>query len=181
MANKKDNKNPFGLLKKESRTLAATVGTEALNNDNYKTSPSLEPDTVVTTPDKVDNSNTEQSVSKSAIIEPIEPSPVESPPTEPSDTEHSPTISENIVDSLPDRELQNNRVGGGAEKREVKVKKKPGPKKSADDEATTVTRISARGNKLLNLLAKIEDKNHITFLDDLLMTHPLYNKVNGLL
>ena len=186
MADKKDKQNPFGLLKKESRTLAATVGTEALNNDNYKTSSTLEPDAVVTPPVKLDNSNTEQSESKAARSESVKPTPVESSTVEPTTVEptpvqSAPTIFNNTVDSVFDKESQNSRVGGEPEKKEVKVKKKPGPKKGTEDEATTVTRISVRGNKLLNLLAKIEDKNHITFLDDLLMTHPLYSKVKPFL
>ena len=186
MAEKSEKKNPFGLLKKESRNLAATVGTEALNNDNYKTSSTLEPDPVVTPPAKSDNSDTKQPASKAVIVEPVklspaEPSPAESLTPELSTAEPSLIVSENPNVSTPDQESQNSRVGVEPEKKETKVKKKPGPKKSTEDETTTVTRISVRGNKLLNLLSKIEDKNHITFLDDLLMTHPLYNKVKALL
>lgn len=174
MDKKSGNKNPFGLIKKESRVLAATVGTETLNNDNYKAPSSLEPDIVANPATSSADSATVPEPSHDNVA-PVVAQAAIAPTTEP-----TPVITSNIVDTIPDRETTQ-RVGGGAEPKTVKGKKKPGPKKNPDAGDTTLTRISVRSNQILNLLCTIEKKTHIEFLDDLLEAHPLYNKVKGLL
>ena len=174
MDKKPANKNPFGLIKKESRTLAATVGTETLNNDNYKTPASLESDAVVN-PAAASADGATVPEPPNDDVAPVVAQTAVAPTSEP-----APAITENIVDTVSNQETTK-RVGGETEPKAAKGKKKPGPKKNPETGETTLTRISVRSNQILNLLCTIEGKTHIEFLDDLLASHPLYNKVKGLL